>query len=110
MYPLTSRAKKSKKKLRQSFCFFFCKGQEVAPSRDTVEFAPTPYQGIHTGRVVGQITAPIGPYNLLWCRRYKKIVLTPRYYRGDRRANYRRANCLKYCKQIVFEIFARLSA
>ena len=23
---------------------------------------------IHTGRVVGQMTAQIGPYNLLWCR------------------------------------------
>ena len=28
---------------------------------------------IHTGRLVGQIAAQIGPYNLLWCRRYKKI-------------------------------------
>ena len=23
---------------------------------------------IHTGRVVGQMTAQIGPYNLLWCQ------------------------------------------
>ena len=52
--------------------------------------------------MVGQIAAQIGPYNLLWCRRYKKIVPTRRYYRGERRANYRRANCLKYCKQIKY--------
>ena len=44
-------------------------------------------KGIHTGRVVGQIAAQIGPDNLLWCWHYKKIVPTRRYYRGDRRAN-----------------------
>ena len=65
---------------------------------------------VHTGGLVGLMIAQIGHYNLLRCRRYKKIVLDRRYYRGDRRANYRRANCLKYCKQIVFEIFAQLSA
>ena len=70
----------------------------------------TTKQGIHTGRVVGQIAAQIGPYYLLWCRRFKKIVPTRRYYRADRRVIYRGANCLKYCKQIVFEIFAPLSA
>ena len=57
-------------------------------------------QGIHTGRVVGQIAAQLGPYNLLWCPRYKNIVPTRPYYSGDRRAN-----CLKYCKQIVRTYF-----
>ena len=64
---------------------------------------------VHTGRLVGLMRAQISHYNLLRCTIYKKIVLKRRYYRGDRRANYRRANCLKYCKQTLFEIFAQFS-
>ena len=56
-----------------------------------------------SGRVVGQIAAQRGPYNLLWCQRYKKTLPTWPCYRGDRRANYRRANIVSklYLKYLL---------
>ena len=50
---------------------------------------------LHTSRVVGQIAAQIGPYNLVGYQRHKKLVLFWRNRtRLDTRANYKHLSAL----------------
>ena len=68
-----------------------CAGSVTAENSSVVEQWALGYlPRVHTGRVVGQIAAQICPYNLLWCRRYKKIVPTRR---SDRPSGSCRSDC-----------------